>query len=236
MSVDRQGQFISDLEARYRVKFRRLADGSILLVRPNKELEAYLDKQCVRIAGESRWLPQWTGLAISNIYAALAGKSVAIVGRGESLTHLREIDDDVAVGVNWAANVVAKLHPKTLGIQTDHSTAPYITEPVPILASTYAAYLYKGRPVYVFDADRSKNLSARHAIAICKAAGARSVSLYCFDAITRGCRLYAPVGRDGSNNPDLVHHRRLILEELEGVPHRWVTPNPRGTSSVSDTP
>ncbi len=237
-----------------RVRVRRGYDGTYYITRKDKEAERYLDKACIRLQNELRWLPKIEAEAdINSLKPVFYKKICYIVGKGPSLDHLRaeHFKDPKApvIGINEAIHIVEQLglpNP-TFCLQQDAKLKDTCLPKhgSKVFVSIKAANFYVGKPgIYIFDSRRYglslNSLSVSAAIRIAISLDAESFVLLCFDASVNKTLGYAKsIGYDstqGGKRDRFLTHRSKISKRLGSHSAEWVIPQSLETSVNAGRP
>ena len=227
-----------------RVRVRRGYDGTYYTTRSDRVAEAYLDKACIRVRNERRWIPKVEAEAdVSSLKPMFYKQPCYLVGKGPSLDHLRAEHflkrEAPVIAINEAIHAVEQLglpNP-TFCLQQDAKLKDtcWPKHGSKMLVSIKAANFYAGRKgVYIFDSRRYglslNSLSVSAAIRIAISLDAESFILVCFDASVNKTLGYAKsIGYSatwGGKPNRFLGHRRKIDRWTGNHPTQWVIPQP----------
>ena len=225
-----------------RVRVRRGHDGTYYITRKDKEAEKYLDKACIRLQNELRWLPKVQAEAdVNSLKPLFYGQPCYIVGKGPSLDYLQakhfKSPKAPVIALNEAIHAVEQLglpNP-TFCLQQDAKLRDTCLPKhgSKVLVSIKAANFYAGKSgIYIFDSRRYglslNSLSVSAAIRIAISLDAESFVLLCFDASVNKTLGYAKsIGYDstwGGERNRFLSHRTKITRWLGSHSAEWIIP------------
>jgi hypothetical protein len=207
-------------------RVREYPDNTFGIGRNNREAVAYLDHR-FRRAGKLRWeRPMIEGSTLDSM--GIGGK-VAIVGKGPSLdtisiAELKVYDTVIFVNDSWKRfhghldnMIICQID---TGFGHENAVAPMIVSQV-----NAAEFRDIPHAVHTRSTFKDGKISAAVAINTAKEAGAKSIDLYAFDAVTKGNVDYAnSIGYNATKGGDparFYRHKSMILKALGDLPHTF---------------
>lgn len=224
----------------YGVKVHYLDDGSFMIPRRDKSIEAVLDRMAIRIPNELRWYPKDVKCKPLNILSDQFKKQVCyIVGKGPSLDMLSKdnFGSGPIIAINEAIHKVEllDLDNPIIALQIDNNLKDHCwSKKGNMLVSVNCGILYADHPnLYVFAASSlnlTQGIGVCNAICLAKNFGAKELKLLCFDAYTHKITDYAkiigyPSSKGGT--PDRFLNQAInIKKQLNDskLPYSFITP------------
>lgn len=230
-------------------RVRQNSDGTVALVRRNKQAEAWLDQNAEKL-GPLKWRPKMRApLPLEGVKLAFEGQHVWIVGKGPSLDYLtkRHFGEGPVVALNEAIHKVESLNLDnvTFALQQDAGLRAtcrpkYSTLFVSTAAMNFYADYNFMIPFKNADLDlEPSGLSVSAALRITKRLGATGVTLLCFDGAMGEDMKYASCvgyGSEAGGPPSrFLTHKAIIERDAQGLSLSWIKPSHQIAGGV-DTP
>ena len=222
------------------IKVRHAPDGSIFIVRPDKETEEFLNSHYERLPNQLRWVPKIIGKGnINELREKFEGKIVQIVGKGKSLDEMTADDFDSnlpIIAINQATTRIEALFPNNTpgrlfmmrqDLLLEGQNLYDITKFATIIASYQARFDYSDvlNRTYIYYPFKIgctvTTLTVCCAINLMKIFNCKELRLYAFDSVF-GQYGYANLPKIHPTTPDhLRAHRQKIERHARGVPLKF---------------
>ena len=223
---------------------RRLSDGSLTLIRKNKEAEEYLDATYKRSNKQLRWYPDniieyMPGKDIMELKPIFNNRPCYIIGKGLSLDNITKeffIPEYPVLCINQSIHKIARLDLKNpfYQVQQDASIRDEcITENIPVIIGPRVWKYFRNeldkylvRPQQLGLPDPC--LTSLYCIELARMLGSSNLIFVSFDACVNGNLDYAdcigsPPTR-GGNPSRFLSHCESIRNQLNGMEAEFVTP------------
>lgn len=189
--------------------WRKLADGTLVLLRPDARSIKYLDENYCRVKGELKWHPVALNKAVLEPWRGKHKCEITIIGKGPSLDRLTAAHiTGPTIALNEAFAITQGLGVQ-YGTQLDAWMGPACLPSTGHLFCSARAHVhYKGNKNVTLTEPRQLGLAATpgslsYAIALAELMGATSIRLACFDALVTGdCDYAKAVGYKPTNMGD----------------------------------
>lgn len=214
----------------FKIRPRRLSDGSIALARKNKEQEAYYDKIYIRFPNARRWCMKSEIWKYENQFVG----PVHIVGKGPSLDNITSFTDDFPIiAINESVRKIEQVncHSPLFMVQVDGGLLEIKSERAIRIVNIHAKDFYTERCFCVNPAEfhaPEPTLSVLLAMGIARMFGATSYEMWAFDACVIGNCDYAVcieksplLGGDPSR---FIDFKRKIVKFAKNIPINWRMP------------
>lgn len=225
----------------YNMKIRSAVDGSYWISKRHKQVEAFMDANCIRFPGSLRWSPRYTTTnRFNDLKEIFKDQRCYIIGKGPSLDHLgvRHFPNTKApiIAINEAIFKVESLELSNpiYALQQDAKLrSTCLPKRAPIFISMKAANYYAGyERVYIFQNTElglhPNALSVSAAICLAKRLGSIEFELICFDACVNQRLGYARCitykSTWGGAPKRFLTHRSKIMKHAQHTPVEWTIP------------
>lgn len=226
------------------VRIRTMADGSFMISRRDKDVEAYLDEHYMRLKNQLLWVPRPVKQAnMPMLIPVFDGKPCNIVGKGPSLDRIKEatFTPGPIICINESIHAVEPLQlPNPLFlIQQDaglrDTCRPKLATTGCLIAKMSQHYYANVPNVYVFEprsyVGTNSELTVCCTIEIAKALGASSFQFLAFDAcVNKNTRYAEAIGYPstlGGLPARFLNHRARIEAHLTGYEATWWVATPQ---------
>ena len=233
-------------------RIRTLGDGTFKLIRKNREAEAQLDANYIRVGKELRWYDGGTpGLDVDELKPIFNGKPCYIVGKGPSLDSITkeffELTDAPILCINQSIHKIESLdlpNPVYLMQQDVVLKNECLPRKAPMIIGACLQYWYASvTNKYVIDPKmlgfKAPCLTSLYCIELARKYGSTRLIFVSFDACVNQNLDYADcIGASptkGGKPTRFLKHCDRIKNQLNGMEAEYLTPS-RREKSCDDIP
>lgn len=215
---------------------KKCSDGSIKIILPDKEAEAWLDKNCKRIKGSLRWWPEEDSTKFDLLRPYFYNKTVYIIGKGPSLDKICEEDflpDLPIIAINDSIHKIETLAINNpLFMMQQDSSLERKANPkraIPIVSYRANRYFKTYKTKVVYNPSElgcmASTLTVSCAICLCLILKVKDFIFLCFDScMTQNCDYAECIGYKSDlkhSKKRFLYHKAQIIDYVKDTPYQF---------------